>query len=283
MILLSHFQASEILEALKQGRKEVITTSDLGKTKAKIELDKEKVIFYDEGKTEELSEKELNYIIKNDKVCFILREGNLNKIQLFSPETNKFYKLFPTSPNTAPTVEISGIRMHTIKDTNPWKDAKDKLSLIKPVKGIVLDTCMGLGYTAINAAKTADFIETFERDNNIIKIASYNPWSQELFNSNKIKINKGDIFKLINKLADNSFDRVIHDPPRFSLSGNLYSEEFYRQLCKVMKPTAKLFHYTGSPGKIGRGRDIIAGIIKRLNNAGFRNIKRRYNGLIAVK
>ena len=283
MITLSYYQATEILQALKQGRKEVLSSIDLGKSKANIKLDKQKAILHEESNTEELSEKDLQHIIKNDKVCFILREGNLNKIQLFSPETNNFYKLYPTGLNIAPTVEISGIRMHTIKDTNPWKDAKDKLSLIKPIKGRILDTCMGLGYTAINAAKTADFIETFERDENIIKIATYNPWSKELFDNKKIRINQRDIFDLIKELSNNSFDRVIHDPPRFSLSGSLYSEEFYKQLYRVIKPRAKMFHYTGSPGKLRRGKDMIAGIIKRLNHAGFRNIKRRYNGLIAVK
>ncbi len=283
MIILSHFQASEILDALNQGKKEVISSIDLGKNEAKVKLGKGKVIFYNEDKTEEIYEKDLQYIIKNDKICFILRDGNLNKIQLFSAETNNFYKIYPTSLNTAPTIEISGIRMHNVKNTNPWKDAKDKLSLIKPTIGRVLDTCMGLGYTSINAAKTADFVETFEKDSNIIEIASYNPWSKDLFNNDKIKILKGDIFELITKLKDNSFDRVIHDPPRFSLSGSLYSEEFYKQLYRVMKPKAKMFHYTGNPGKLRRGKDIVAGVIKRLNNAGFRNVKRRYNGVVADK
>lgn len=277
MILISHYQASEILEALTKGRKEVASSLDLGKSRAIISLEHGKAIV----DVVELSEKELKEVIKHDTSCFMLKEGKLAKVQLFSEDTNNFYKLFPTGKDTPPTVEISGIRMHNVKGTNPWKDAQDKLRLIRPVRGHVLDTCMGLGYTAINAAKTSD-VETFERDPNIVTVASYNPWSAELFNNPRIHINQGNVAEIILKLAANSFDRVIHDPPRFSLSGELYSEDFYKQLYRVMKPRAKLFHYTGAPGRKG-GKDLVGGIIKRLQNAGFRNVKRRYNGLIAIK
>lgn len=105
------------------------------------------------------------------------------KMQFFSNETNKFYKLVPTKD--APTLEISGIRMHVTKYMTPIQDTKKKIESVSPIKGIVLDTCMGLGYTAILASKRTDFVITCEKDGNVIEIAKFNPWSKELFNNQK--------------------------------------------------------------------------------------------------
>ena len=49
------------------------------------------------------------------------------KIQLFSEETNRFYKLYPTSD--APTAEISGVRMHRVQERTPWQDTQDKMTI----------------------------------------------------------------------------------------------------------------------------------------------------------
>ena len=49
------------------------------------------------------------------------------------------------------------------------------------------------------------------------------------------------------------FTRVIHDPPVISLAGDLYSTDFYRELLRVMRNQARLFHYIGDPqSKSGR-------------------------------
>ena len=60
-----------------------------------------------------------------------------------------FYKLAKTGG--APTLEIDGIRMHRTKDTTPDRMRWKKSKILGLRHGKVLDTCMGLGYTAIQA------------------------------------------------------------------------------------------------------------------------------------
>jgi predicted methyltransferase len=74
----------------------------------------------------------------------------------------------------------------------------------------------------------------------------------------------------------------LHDPPRFGIAGELYSQDFYAQLARVLKRKGKLFHYTGSPNKLGSGRDVANEVAKRLRNAGFA-AEKRGDGVLAVK
>ncbi len=183
-----------------------------------------------------------------------------------------FYKLVPTVP---PTIEINGIRMHRTKGVTPLEDTIKKINAVKPGEGeIVLDTCMGLGYTAIEAAKRGAYVMTVEKDPNVLELAKLNPWSWELFHSQNIQVIQGDAFDVVKRFRDGTFDVVIHDPPRFSLAGHLYSEEFYRELFRVLKPGGRLFHYVGNPGKRYRRKDLQRGVMERLRRAGFAGIKR---------
>ena len=183
-----------------------------------------------------------------------------------------FYKLVPTIP---PTIEINGIRMHRTKEVNPLQDTRNKVNAVKPREGeTVLDTCMGLGYTAIEASKRGAYVITIERDKNVIELAKINPWSRELFTGGKIQVIHGDAFEVVRKFRNESFDVIIHDPPRFSLAGQLYSEEFYRELFRVLKPGGRLFHYVGNPGKRYRRKDLQRGVMERLRRAGFVGVKR---------
>ncbi|HDJ89212.1 MAG TPA: methyltransferase, partial [Thermoprotei archaeon] len=142
-----------------------------------------------------------------------------------------YYKLRSVGYNTAPTLEINGIHMHRIKDISPWKDSLQKVNAISIRPGEkILDICTGLGYTAIiSLQKGAGKIITIEKDLNVLEMASYNPWSRKLDND-KIKIVIDDASKTIYSFSDNVFDKIIHDPPRFSLAGDLYSLNFYKQL-----------------------------------------------------
>ena len=65
------------------------------------------------------------------------------KIQFFSEQTNQLYSLMPTE--RAPTMLISGIPMHRIKNTDPHADTLEKIKTIAPITGHVLDTATGLG------------------------------------------------------------------------------------------------------------------------------------------
>lgn len=40
------------------------------------------------------------------------------------------------------------------------------------------------------------------------------------------------------ELPDAAFDAALHDPPRFGIAGELYSQVFYDQLARVLKAAA---------------------------------------------
>ncbi|MBI1969660.1 SAM-dependent methyltransferase, partial [Candidatus Woesearchaeota archaeon] len=86
----------------------------------------------------------------------------------------------------------------------------------------------------------------------------------------------------IKKFSDNFFHSIIHDPPRFSLAGELYGAEFYEELYRVAKPEAKFYHYVGDPGGKA-GKDLVAGCMRRLQHAGFSNLRRRHYGIVGRK
>lgn len=277
-MIISHYQANQLLEAKKKELKSIDVSLDLNKSKTKISIDNNFFIFPDNQKLEEY---QLKKPIKDNTSCFLIKDNSLTKIQLFSEQTNKFYKLVPTKD--APTLEISGIRMHVTKEMTPMEDTKKKIGSISPLKGMVLDTCMGLGYTAILASKTADFVFTCEKDENVIEIVQLNPWSRELFDNKKIVILKTSVFDEIKMFKSSMFDTIIHDPPRLSLATELYSLEFYKQLFRVLKKDGKLYHYTGSPGSKNRKINLAGNVSKRLKLAGFKDIKKAHYGLIAKK
>ena len=171
------------------------------------------------------------------------------------------------------TIEIDGIRMHQTMKKTPLQDSKDKVSLLKIKNNYrVLDICTGLGYTAIEIAKKAKFVFTIEYDWKVLEKARENKNSQELFKLSNIQIILADAFEIINIFPDNYFDAIMHDPPRFSRAGHLYSFDFYRELFRVLKKGKYLFHYTGKPGE-KRGLNLTKGIKKRLKEAGFYSIK----------
>lgn len=277
-MILTHYQAQQLLDANKKGLKETEVSLDLNKTFSKVKIQNNEFIFRD---NQILNESQLKKPIKDDTICFLIRDNSLVKIQLFSEETNKFYKLVPTKD--APTIEISGIRMHATKEFTPMEDTKRKIESISPIKGMVLDTCMGLGYTAIASSKHGDFVITCEKDENVIEMAGLNPWSKELFNNKKISILKTNIFDEIKIFKPNMFNEVIHDPPRLSLALELYSLEFYKQLFRAIKNNGKLYHYTGAPGSKFRKVNLSGNVSKRLKIAGFKRIQKSHYGLTAIK
>ena len=284
-VVLSHFQAGEIARAILDKRDKIRVSVDLGLSPSTVLIDykKQLVVFPDE---EKLTFDEVSKVASTENVCFVVEKGKAEatKIQIFSGETNRFYKLFPT--RDAPTAEISGIRMHRVQERSPWQDTEDKISCVEPLSGRVLDTCCGLGYTAIAAAvsKKVERVYSFERDKNMVLLCDYNPWSQPLFLDIKIKLAIDDVFKAIKYFDSGFFSAIIHDPPRMALSPELYSLEFYQQLHRVLKKGGKLYHYTGSPGE-KRGINIVKGVMKRLREAGFSNVIERKDvlGVVAVK
>ena len=283
MPVLSYLDAVSVARAIDEKKQRIKLVLDLGLSPSNIDLNYR----FKEAKISscKLSFKDVEEISSDDSVCYYLQKGRRpQKLKLFSADTNKFYKLVPTTD--APTLEISGIRMHRTVKRTPWEDTMDKVAAVSPLKGRVLDTCCCLGYTAIGAAKEKNVkqVFTFEKDSNALEMANYNPWSKELYSNRKIRLTVGSVDKGTEMFSSHFFDSVIHDPPRFALSPELYSADFHRKLYRVLKPSGKLYHYVGSPGE-KRGKDFVRGVMKRLREAGFRKVKRRDEilGVIAEK
>lgn len=278
-VVLSHFQVAFLLGARQRGDSQVTTSLDLGLTTTEVFLEPERVLF-SEGRG--VSWVDLEEIGRSESVCFVVEKDQAVKIQRFSDVTNRFYSLMPTE--RAPTLLVSGIPMHRIKGTDPYRDTLAKVRTIAPIHGRVLDTCTGLGYTAIEAAKTAEEVVTIELDPAVLKVARLNPWSQPLFDHPRIQQIVGDSFDEIQDLEDESFSRIIHDPPMFSLAGELYSGEFYRHLLRVLRSKGRLFHYIGDL-ESRSGRNVARGVVRRLQEAGFRRIARKPEafGVVAYK
>lgn len=221
-------------------------------------------------------------IISTPNQCFTIIEGVAQAIAIFSPTSGMLRSLMPTAG--APTTLVSGFSMHRIKGTEPWADTQAKVRAIAPITGRTLDTTTGLGYTAILAARSASEVVTIELDPTGLEIARSNPWSHELFDRPNIQRIVGDAFEVATEQREASFDCIIHDPPYMTLAGDLYSEEMYRRLFRVLRKGGRLFHYIGDP-RSSSGAKTTAGVMRRLESAGFQRITRRPDafGVTATK
>ncbi len=279
-IVVSYVQAEPLLKARREGRYSAATSPDLGLSTVEVVLDEDGVRFPD-GTV--VAWQDLERIARSETKCFLI-EGDAppRDIQVFSETTNWLRSLMPT--RAAPTMLVSGTPMHRIKGTDPWRDTLTKIKALAPVTGEVLDTATGLGYTAIEAAKSATRVVTVELDPAALEVARLNPWSRALFDNPRIEQVVGDVGQVILDFPDGAFSRVLHDPPMFSLAGDLYSGAFYRQLYRVLRRGGRLFHYVGDlESKSGQG--IVKGVVRRLQESGFTRISRRPEafGVLAVK
>lgn len=275
-IVLSYVQVEPLLKARQQGQTSIEVSPDLGLTTVNAKLTFEDVAF---PSGESLDWRSVEKISKSEVNCFILEDSTIKPIQVFSEYTNRVCSLMPT--RGAPSMLIAGFVMHRIKDIDPMQDTRRKIAAISPIVGRVLDTATGLGYTAIEASKTADEVITIELDPGVQEIARLNPWSQALFHNPKIYQLMGDAYEVVQTFEDESFSRIIHDPPTFSLAGELYSGAFYQQLFRVLKRGGRLFHYIGDPKSKASG-GITKGALRRLHEAGFSRVVRRPEAYGAV-
>jgi uncharacterized protein len=268
-IVLSYIQAETLLSAHKHKQKSVEVSPDLGISTVIVKLADAHVTF---PQGEHLSWQQIEQIRKADVNCFVVQQNEIHAIQVFSEHTDRMCSLMPTK--RTPTMLIAGFTMHRIVAIDPMQDTLNKIAAIKPIVGRVLDTATGLGYTAIEAAKTAEQVITIELDPGAQEIARLNPWSRNLFDNPKIQQMMGDAYEIVPTLAAESFDRIIHDPPVFSLAGDLYSGIFYRELYRVLKRGGRLFHYIGNLDSKSSGT-VARGALKRLQEAGFKRVVRR--------
>lgn len=278
-IVLSYIQAERLLRAREAGQNSATVSPDLGLTTVEVIVRPEGVGF---PNGQSLAWGDIEMIGESERGCFVIEDDGPRKIQIFSEATNRLYSLMPTEG--APTMLVSGIPMHRVKGTDPHRDTLQKIKTIAPVVGHVLDTATGLGYTAIEAAKTAEHVITVELDPAALEVARLNPWSQALFENPRITQLIGDSFEKVREFDDETFSRLIHDPPTLSLAGDLYSGEFYQHLFRVLRPGGCLFHYIGDL-ESKSGRSAARGAVRRLQEAGFSRVvrRRRAFGLVAYK
>ncbi len=194
-------------------------------------------------------------------------------------------KLVPTEWG-APTFEIDGIKMLPTSKASPLDDARRKVALVQPQGKTVLDTCGGLGYFAaccLDAGATR--IDSFEKNEDVLWLRTLNPWSPDpeaATSGGRLRLMHADVSQAIAEIPDASVDAVLHDPPRFGIAGELYSQAFYDQLARVMRRGGRLFHYTGTPNTLTSGRDVPGEVLKRLQKSGFR-AERALDGVLAAR
>ena len=147
--------------------------------------------------------------------------------------TNSLIKLVPTEWGT-PTFEIDGIKMLVSAQVSPYADAERKVALIQPRGKVILDTCGGLGYFAAWCLQgKAKLIISFEKNPDVIWLRGLNPWSP--VTGGALNLTLGDVAVEILAIPNESVDAILHDPPRFGIAGELYSQVFYDHLARVIK------------------------------------------------
>ena len=262
--IISSKDLRRIEEAMRKGKVEGTLSFDLGKTQTTVVLKKEGFMY--EGK-----EIKLEKLREDDKSCYIIEEGKLVKLQFLAHDTKLLYKLIPTSG--PPLLQCSGTSMH--KKEFVQRIEKEKLT------GKILDAGTGLGYTAIAAAQTAEYVLTIEHDSHIITIAKFNPYSQELFERKNIELIEGDMAEEVEKRETGEFDYLILDGGTPRASGDFFSLKNYQECCRILKTEGKVFHYLPNP-QIKQGRDFGMEVIDRMEKIGFKLIERDKEGSYAI-
>ena len=265
-VILSRFQ-TQLFSRNREAPAGITLSTDLGLTEIVATLGPEG-LFLPNG--EHLDWDAIDEITGSENGCFAIQGGQPKKIQVFSATTNRLCSLMPTAG--APTMLVAGFTMHRIKDCDPYQDSLAKVQAIGPIRGMVLDTATGLGYTAIEAARTAVQVHTIELDPCALEIARQNPWSQALFDHPAITQHLGDCDELVETFPEEMFDRIIHDPPVISLAGNLYGAKFYGKLYRLLKTKGRLFHYVGNPENRSM-MNVTRGVSDRLRTAGFSRVR----------
>lgn len=255
--------------ALRDGRSRVECSLDLDRSVTSVEVGEEKWLW---------REREFPYLQNcKERTVYYWSEDGFAPVSRFS---NSLIKLIPTDWGP-PTFEIDGIKMLPTASVSPYADAQNKVALIEPRGKIILDTCGGLGYFASWCLQSqAARIQSYEKNADVIWLRSLNPWSPTA--DERLTLTHGDSVERVATLDNESFDAILHDPPRFGIAGELYSQQFYDQLARVLKRGGKLFHYTGTPNKLTSGRDVPNEVATRLKRAGF-SVALHGDGVLAKK
>ena len=263
---LHTINAQQALEAIAKGLSCVRLSADLNYSERNFSLSDQSLVLDVDNR---LSIDDLKRIVKKTQRIYLCRDGDMVPLE---DRSSGYYKLVPTAG--APLLEISGVKMHISKGTDPFVSASEMAQQVVRKGDKVLDCCSGLGYAAIAAHRLgASEVLSIELSREVIGLRALNPWSNDLGQEGIVQ-RQGSSFELIDTMPATSFDSVIHDPPRFSLAGELYSEEFYREIFRVLRRDGRLFHYTGNPHVVKKGSSFVDGVIRRLKAVGFRHVEK---------
>ncbi|MEW6999316.1 hypothetical protein AADZ86_16645 [Colwelliaceae bacterium BS250] len=258
--------ARQALEAIAKGLSSVRLSTDLNLSQRDFSLSDQCLVLDEDNR---LSINTLKKIVKKTQRIYLCRDGDMEPLE---DRSSGYYKLVPTAGS--PLLEISGVKMHISKGTDPFTSASEMAQQAVRKGDNVLDCCSGLGYAAIAAHRLgASEVLSIELSPEVMGLRAQNPWSYDLGKEGIVQ-RQGSSFELIATMPAISFDSVIHDPPRFSLAGELYSEEFYGQIFRVLRRDGRLFHYTGNPNVVKKGSSFVDGVIRRLKAVGFRNVEK---------
>jgi predicted methyltransferase len=200
--------------------------------------------------------------------------------QVAARYTTSLIKLVPTEWGP-PTFEIDGIKMLPTAKISPYADAERKVGWVQPRGKTILDTCGGLGYFAAWCLQGgASAVLSYEKNPDVLWLRDLNPWSPPA--GGPLTVTLADIAEEISRMPAASVDGVLHDPPRFGIAGELYSQSFYSQMARVLRRRGRLFHYTGTPNKLTSGRDVPVEVATRLRRAGFVT-ELQGDGVLAVR
>jgi predicted methyltransferase len=259
----------QLQKALRAGAAELTCSLDLDRTTTSVTLE-------ESGWT--WQGQRYPYLQKcKERTVYYLRDGEFAPVSRYS---SSLIKLVPTQWGP-PTFEIDGIKMLVSEKISPYQDAQAKVALVEPRGKAVLDTCGGLGYFAVWCLEGgAAQIVSFEKNPDVIWLRSLNPWSPQV--GGALSLTQGDVSEKIVELPDASVDAILHDPPRFGIAGELYSQAFYDQLARVLRRGGRMFHYTGTPNKLTTGRDVPNEVAARLKRSGLKT-RLHGDGVLASK
>ncbi|HVY65159.1 MAG TPA: SAM-dependent methyltransferase [Gammaproteobacteria bacterium] len=258
-----------LLAAARAGGGTVECSLDLGRTRVSVQVDAGGFAF--EGRR-------FDFLARcKDHTVYHWTGSGFEPVARF---TASLVKLVPTEWGP-PTFEIDGIKMLPTARVSPYVDAQRKVELIRPQGKRILDTCGGLGYFAAWCLEGgAAHVASYEKSADVLWLRSLNPWSPPA--EPRLTLVHADIANEIAALPSGSFDAALHDPPRFGIAGELYSGAFYRELSRVLRRGAVLFHYTGSPNRLTSGRDVANEVSERLRRSGFET-RRSGDGVLATR
>lgn len=272
--LLTRADAARLLAARDSGVAEWTGSLDLGRTTGIALLESDTWVW-----------RECSYPYPGELKDRTIHYWDGSHFAAISQFSGSLIKLVPTDWG-APTFEIDGIKMLVTSKVSPIEDARRKVALIEPHGKHVLDTCAGLGYFAACCLQAGVAqIDSFEKSADVLWLRTLNPWSPDPdapASGGRLHLTRADVTEAIEKIPDASIDALLHDPPRFGIAGELYSQAFYDQLARVLRRGGRLFHYTGSPNKLTSGRDVPREVSKRLDKSGFKT-QLALDGVLATR